>query len=145
MRPSTVPMRPSPRHASPTSLSLSLFLSLSRAPLRCSVTMPLRHRRTSGCCGVRVRPSDTFYTEIRSGDMRLGLLHVQHCREADHAYDEAAWRLNRPCRDMNFPEMMTQEWAQRLAPPRGLSPKRTVARTRGGSAASVSPKWTNMS
>ncbi|KAE8768156.1 hypothetical protein D1007_60403 [Hordeum vulgare] len=66
--------------------------------------------------------------------MHLGVGTFNTADEAARAYDAAAWRLNRPRRDMNFLEVMTREWAQRLAPPRGLSPKRTIAGTEGRSA-----------
>ncbi|KAI5016646.1 hypothetical protein ZWY2020_006497 [Hordeum vulgare] len=47
----------------------------------------------------------------------LGLGMFDTVDDAVRAYDPAAWCLNRPRRDMNFPEVMTREWAQRLAPP----------------------------
>ncbi|KAE8794756.1 Ethylene-responsive transcription factor CRF1 [Hordeum vulgare] len=63
-----------------------------------------RLRGTLGCHGVRVRPSGTFYVKIRSDDMRLGLDTFDAADDAARAYDAAAWRLNRPRREMNFPE-----------------------------------------
>ncbi|KAE8776320.1 hypothetical protein D1007_51080 [Hordeum vulgare] len=92
-----------------------------------------------------MRPSFTFYTEIRSGDMRLGLdtfkpstmppapllhllhrdplrrhaprpRHVQTVDGAAGVYDAAVWRLNRPSRMKNPPEVMTQEWARNFTP-----------------------------
>ncbi|KAE8807428.1 putative AP2 protein [Hordeum vulgare] len=71
--------------------------------------MPLRCRGTSGYRGVRARPSGTFYVEIRSGDMRLGLGTFVTAHEVVRAY-------NRPRREMNFPKVMTLEWAQNLTP-----------------------------
>ncbi|KAE8777703.1 Ethylene-responsive transcription factor CRF1 [Hordeum vulgare] len=53
----------------------------------------------------------------RSGNMRLGLNTFNTTDEAACAYAAAAWCLNRPHRDMNFPEVMTRELPQRLAPP----------------------------
>uniref|UniRef100_A0A8I6YCA9 AP2/ERF domain-containing protein n=1 Tax=Hordeum vulgare subsp. vulgare TaxID=112509 RepID=A0A8I6YCA9_HORVV len=99
--------------------------------------MPPLRRGSSSYHGVRERPSCTSYAEIRSNDMRLGLGTFDTDGEPARAYDAVAWRLNRPRRDMNFLEVMTWEWTQRLAPPRGLSPKRTVARTGGGSTVSA--------
>ncbi|KAE8815677.1 Ethylene-responsive transcription factor CRF1 [Hordeum vulgare] len=48
--------------------------------------------------------------------MHLGLGTFETAHEAARAYDAEAWHLNRPCREMNFPEVMTLEWAQNLAP-----------------------------
>ncbi|KAE8791028.1 hypothetical protein D1007_34460 [Hordeum vulgare] len=62
------------------------------------------------------RPSGTFYNEIRSGDMRLGLAAFGTTDKAARAYDAAAWRLNRSHREMNSPEVMTREWTQMVAP-----------------------------
>jgi hypothetical protein len=45
--------------------------------------------------------------------MRLGLGTFDTAHEAARAYDAAPWRLRRPHRDMNFPEVPTRE----LAPP----------------------------
>ncbi|XP_044968889.1 ethylene-responsive transcription factor 3-like [Hordeum vulgare subsp. vulgare] len=78
--------------------------------------MPPRRRGTFGYRGVRARPFGTFYFEIRSGEMRLGLGMFDTIEEAVRAFDAAAWRLNRPRREMNFPEVMTMELAENLAP-----------------------------
>ncbi|KAE8809601.1 Ethylene-responsive transcription factor CRF1 [Hordeum vulgare] len=48
--------------------------------------------------------------------MRLGLGTFDTAEEVARAYDMATWRLNRPRREMNFPEVMTMELAQNLAP-----------------------------
>ncbi|KAE8817944.1 AP2-containing protein [Hordeum vulgare] len=82
-----------PPHALP---SKSSPLALPRAPQplflpRCRrATMPPRRRGTSGYCGVRTRPSATFYAEIRSGDMRLGLDTFETTDDVACAYDAAA-------------------------------------------------------
>ncbi|KAE8816861.1 Ethylene-responsive transcription factor CRF1 [Hordeum vulgare] len=49
--------------------------------------------------------------------MRLVLIMFDTADEAARAYDATTWLLGRPHRDMNFPEAMTREWAQQLAPP----------------------------
>ncbi|KAE8801292.1 Ethylene-responsive transcription factor CRF1 [Hordeum vulgare] len=64
-----------------------------------------------------VRPSGSFFVEIRSGDMHLGIDTFEIAHEATCAYDAVAWRFPRPRRDMNFPDVPTQEWAQELTPP----------------------------
>ncbi|KAE8780438.1 hypothetical protein D1007_46458 [Hordeum vulgare] len=48
--------------------------------------------------------------------MRLGLGTFESAQETARPDDAAAWRLNRPGREMNFPEVMTLEWAQSLVP-----------------------------
>ncbi|KAE8795227.1 T-complex protein 1 subunit eta [Hordeum vulgare] len=48
--------------------------------------------------------------------MRLGLGMFDNAEEAARAFDAAAWRLKRPRREMNFPEVMTMELTQNLAP-----------------------------
>ncbi|KAE8798880.1 Ethylene-responsive transcription factor CRF1 [Hordeum vulgare] len=48
--------------------------------------------------------------------MRLDLDTFDIADQATCAYDAAAWCLRQPRREMNFPEVMTLEWAQRLAP-----------------------------
>ncbi|KAE8812149.1 hypothetical protein D1007_10992 [Hordeum vulgare] len=78
--------------------------------------MPPHRQGTSDNCVVRACLSDTFYVEIRSNDMHLGLGTFETAHEAARAYDAAAWRLNKPRREMNFPEVMTMEWARNVAP-----------------------------
>ncbi|KAE8799529.1 Ethylene-responsive transcription factor CRF1 [Hordeum vulgare] len=77
--------------------------------------MPPRCWGSSGYQGVHVRPSGVFYVEIRSDKMRLGLGTFDTVGEAACEYNAATWRLPRPHREMNFHEVMTREWAQRLA------------------------------
>ncbi|KAE8806660.1 putative AP2 protein [Hordeum vulgare] len=79
--------------------------------------MPSRHHASSGYCGVRERPSGTYYVEIRSGDVHVGLDTFETAHEAARAYDTAAWRLGRPRAQMNFHNVYTREQAQALAPP----------------------------
>ncbi|KAI4973934.1 hypothetical protein ZWY2020_041715 [Hordeum vulgare] len=79
--------------------------------------MPSRRRSSSGYRGVRERPSGTYYAEIRSGDVRLGLGTFKTTHEAAREYDAAAWRLGRPRAQMNFHDVCTREQAQNLVPP----------------------------
>ncbi|KAI4970439.1 hypothetical protein ZWY2020_001353 [Hordeum vulgare] len=79
--------------------------------------MFLCRRGASDYRGVCVRPSGTFYTKIHSGVMRLGLGTFDTANKAARAYNATTWRLNRPCRDMHFHEVMTRELVLRLAPP----------------------------
>nr|XP_020185585.1 ethylene-responsive transcription factor 3-like [Aegilops tauschii subsp. strangulata] len=70
------------------------------------------HRReTWGYRGVRPRPSCSFSVEIRFHEMRLGLGTFDTAHEAVRAYNAAAWRLRRPRRGMNFPNVATRERA----------------------------------
>ena len=78
--------------------------------------MPPRCRGASGYRGIRVRPSGTYFAEIRSGDVRLGLGTFDTTQEGARAYDAAAWRLRRSRWDMNFTDVATEERAQELAP-----------------------------
>ncbi|KAE8768685.1 putative AP2 protein [Hordeum vulgare] len=78
--------------------------------------MTPRRRGSSGYRGVRERPSGTYYAEIQSGDVRLGLDMFETSHEATRAYDTAAWRLGRPRVQMNFQDVYTREQAQDLTP-----------------------------
>nr|XP_020200906.1 ethylene-responsive transcription factor 5-like [Aegilops tauschii subsp. strangulata] len=80
-----------------------------------------RRRESSGYHDVRARPSGAFSAEIQSDEMRLGLGIFDTAHEAARAYNAAAWRLWRPRREMNVPEVATWEQARELAPPHGLS------------------------
>ncbi|KAE8819450.1 putative AP2 protein [Hordeum vulgare] len=73
--------------------------------------MPPRRRSSSGYRGVRVRPSDTYYAEIRSDDVCLGLGTFETAHEAARAYHAAAWRLGRLRAQMNFHYVYTREQA----------------------------------
>ncbi|KAE8772097.1 Glutathione S-transferase DHAR2 [Hordeum vulgare] len=75
--------------------------------------MLMRRRSSSGYRCVRERPSDMFYAEIRSGDVRLGLGTFETAYEVVSAYDVTVWRLSMPRSQMNFNDARTQE----LAPP----------------------------
>ncbi|KAE8801961.1 hypothetical protein D1007_22220 [Hordeum vulgare] len=77
---------------------------------------PSRRQGTSRYRSVRARPSGMFYVEIRYGETRLILGTFDNAEDAAHAYDVAAWRLNSPRREMNFPKVMTMEWVQNVAP-----------------------------
>ncbi|KAM3299961.1 hypothetical protein ACQJBY_041127 [Aegilops geniculata] len=79
--------------------------------------MPPRRRGSSGYRGVRECPSGTYYAEIRSGDIRLGLGTFETTHKAARAYDVAAWRLERPRAQMNFHDVYTREQAHAVAPP----------------------------
>ncbi|KAE8808952.1 putative AP2 protein [Hordeum vulgare] len=86
----------------------SSLLPLPRAPpplQRPATNAPPCRRGTSGYCGVRQRPNGGFYSEIRSGELRLGLGTFGTAREAARAYDAAAWRLGRPHAQMNFQDV----------------------------------------
>ncbi|KAE8815836.1 Protein TRANSPARENT TESTA 12 [Hordeum vulgare] len=72
---------------------------------------------SSGYRGICERPSDVYYAEIRSSDVRLGLRMFETSHGAAHAYDAAAWRLGRPRTQMNFHNIYTHEQAQIVAPP----------------------------
>jgi hypothetical protein len=67
--------------------------------------MSSRRRSSSGYRGVRARPNDTFYAEIRSGDERIRLGTFETAHNAGRAYDTVAWRLGRSHRSMNFDDV----------------------------------------
>jgi hypothetical protein len=79
--------------------------------------MPPRRRLSSGYRGVRARPNNTFYAEIRSGDERISLGTFETAHEVARAYDAVAWRLSRSRRSMNFDNVTTRQQAEMLAPP----------------------------
>ncbi|XP_048542846.1 ethylene-responsive transcription factor ERF071-like [Triticum urartu] len=79
--------------------------------------MPPRRRGASGYRGVRQRPNGSYYVEIRSDDVRLGLGTFRTAHEAARAYDAAAWRLDRPRVQMKFQDVHTRQQAQDVAPP----------------------------
>ncbi|KAE8810761.1 putative AP2 protein [Hordeum vulgare] len=107
--------------------------------------MPSRRRSSSGYRRVRECPSGTYYVEIRSSDVCLGLGTFETAHEAARVYDAAAWRLGRPPAQMNFHDVYTREQAQDLAPSpssdhgarpfRAPSATAAPARHRGGRAA----------
>uniref|UniRef100_A0A8I6XV37 AP2/ERF domain-containing protein n=1 Tax=Hordeum vulgare subsp. vulgare TaxID=112509 RepID=A0A8I6XV37_HORVV len=78
--------------------------------------MPPRRRSASGYRGVRERPNDGFYAEIRSGDLQLSLDTYDTAHESARAFDAAAWRLGRARRQMNFQDVHTLQQALDVAP-----------------------------
>ncbi|KAE8792184.1 putative AP2 protein [Hordeum vulgare] len=83
--------------------------------------MPPRRRGASGYRGVRLRPNGGYYSEIRSGDLRLSLGTYETAHEAARAFDAAAWRLGRPHGQMNFQDVYTLQQALDVAPPPRLN------------------------
>jgi hypothetical protein len=67
-------------------------------------------------CVVRARPNGTFYAELRVGGFRLTLSSYNTPELAARAYDAAAWRFQRPHRDLNFQDIESLEEAEILAP-----------------------------
>jgi hypothetical protein len=65
--------------------------------------------RRSNTTGARERPSGAFYAENRSRPERINLSTYETAHEATRAYDVAAWRLGRPCSQMNFQGVWTRE------------------------------------
>ena len=65
--------------------------------------------------GVRERRSGAFSSEIWFGKKRLILGTFDTAEEAARAYNATAWRLQRPSREMNFPDVSNQR-AHDLAP-----------------------------
>ncbi|KAM3386793.1 hypothetical protein ACQJBY_009988 [Aegilops geniculata] len=77
--------------------------------------MSIRRLGASNFRGVRERRSCAFSAEIWFREKRLVLGTFDTAEEAARAHDAAAWRLLRPRRDMNFPNVSSQR-AQDLAP-----------------------------
>ena len=77
--------------------------------------MSMRILDASDFRGVHERPSVAFFAEILFGEKRLILGTFDTAEQAACAYNAAAWRLLRPRRDMNFPNVSSQR-AQDLAP-----------------------------
>jgi hypothetical protein len=79
--------------------------------------MPPCRRRSYGFRGVRARPNDTYYVELRAGGFRLTLGTYEALELAVRAYDAATWRFRRPRRDLNFPKVESLDEAEFLVPP----------------------------
>ncbi|XBI12886.1 hypothetical protein VPH35_139692 [Triticum aestivum] len=77
--------------------------------------MSIRRLGASDFRGVRERRSGAFSAEIWFHEKRLVLGTFDTAEEAARAHDATAWRLLRPRRDMNFPNVSSQR-AQDLAP-----------------------------
>ena len=77
--------------------------------------MSIRRLGASDFRGVRERRSGAFSSEIWFREKRLILGTFDTAEEAARVYDAAAWRLRRPCREMNFPDGSSQR-GQDLAP-----------------------------
>ena len=82
---------------------------------RLCATMSMRCLGALDFRGVRERRSGAFSFKIWFGEKRLILGTLNTAEEAARAHDAAAWRLLRPRRDMNFPNVSSQ-WAHDLAP-----------------------------
>jgi hypothetical protein len=85
--------------------------------------------------GVRARPKGTFYSELRASGFWLTLGTYDKLELAARAYDAAVWRLGRPRRDLNFPDVASHVKVEFFVPLPALSPTRTVAVTATCSAA----------
>ncbi|XP_020163841.1 ethylene-responsive transcription factor 3-like [Aegilops tauschii subsp. strangulata] len=77
--------------------------------------MSIRRLGTPDFRGVRERRSGAFSSKIWFREKRLILGTFDTAEEAARAHDAAVWRLLRPRRDMNFPNVSSQR-AQDLAP-----------------------------
>ncbi|XP_020201553.1 uncharacterized protein [Aegilops tauschii subsp. strangulata] len=78
--------------------------------------MSMRCLGASDFRGVRERRSSAFSSEIWFGKKRLSLGTFDTTEDAARAYDAAVWRLRRPRREMNFPDVSTSQRAPDLAP-----------------------------
>ncbi|XP_020196525.1 uncharacterized protein [Aegilops tauschii subsp. strangulata] len=75
----------------------------------------MRRLGASDFPGVRERRSGAFFSEIWFGEKRLILGTFDTTEEAARVHDAAAWRLLRPRRKMNLPDVSSQR-AQDLTP-----------------------------
>nr|XP_020149725.1 ethylene-responsive transcription factor ERF053-like [Aegilops tauschii subsp. strangulata] len=97
----------------------TLFAAHSSRPL--SLVSPPLHHHVDAHLGasdfrvVRERRSGAFSSEIWFGEKRLIVGTFDTAEEAARAHDPTAWRLLRPCREMNFPDVSSQR-AQDLTP-----------------------------
>jgi hypothetical protein len=60
-----------------------------------------------GFVRVRALPRGHFAAEISAAGERVWLITFNTKEEAARRYDVDAWRFGRPCRNMNFPEIMS--------------------------------------
>ena len=67
--------------------------------------MSIRRLGASDFRGVRERRSGAFSSEIWFHEKRLILGTFNTAEEVPRAHDAAAWRLLRPRREMNFPDV----------------------------------------
>ncbi|XP_020164443.1 ethylene-responsive transcription factor ERF109-like [Aegilops tauschii subsp. strangulata] len=96
---------------------ISLCFLATPAPRHRRATMPPRRRGASGYRSVHQCANGWYYTEIRSGNVRLGLSTFETMHEAARTYDAAVWRLYRPRAQMNFQDVYTRQQVQDVAPP----------------------------
>ena len=70
--------------------------------------MSMRILGASDFRGVGECPCVALSAEILFGEKRLILSTFDTTKQAARAYDAAAWRLRRPNREMNFPDVSSQ-------------------------------------
>jgi hypothetical protein len=78
--------------------------------------MPPRRTNATGFTGVRQRGTGAYSAELRAGGERFNLGTFDTADRAARAWDAAAWRVGRPRRTMNFPEVRSAAEAEALAP-----------------------------
>jgi hypothetical protein len=63
-----------------------------------------------------MRPSDCFAADISKDGVWWWLGTFDSTDKAAHAYNAAAWRFGRPCRDHNFPDVKSMAESEFLKP-----------------------------